>query len=155
MKILITGAAGYIGSKLCHFLSQKFDIEHIYAFDNLFYDQGHLIFPVHDLNDKIFFFNEDVLKFSLNLEHAIEAADVIIPLAAIVGAPACDQIPDYSTSINYDWYNKLLERDLSDKIVVYPNTNSGYGSTGKVLIKTNHFPNPKHKVIVGRKTQVI
>jgi len=142
MKILITGAAGYIGSKLCHFISQKFDIEHVYAFDNLFYNQGHLIFPVHNLNDKIFLFNEDVLDFSTNLEDAIEVSDVIIPLAAIVGAPACDQIPDYAASVNYDWYNSLLERDLSNKIVIYPNTNSGYGSTGEELCTEETPSNP-------------
>ena len=142
MKILITGGAGYIGSKLCHLLAKRVDVEHIYAFDSLIYNQGHLTFSVHDLEHKISFFNEDVLDFSTNLEDAIEASDVIIPLAAIVGAPACDQVPDYATSINYDWYNKLLEKDLSDKIVIYPNTNSGYGSTGEELCTEETLSSP-------------
>tara|TARA_R110002020_G_scaffold55309_1_gene153538 strand:+ start:20934 stop:21908 length:975 start_codon:yes stop_codon:yes gene_type:complete len=142
MKILITGASGYIGSKLCHLLCQREDVEAVYAFDNLYYDQGHLTFPVHKLSDKTFFFNEDVLDFSPNLEDCIRQADVIVPLAAIVGAPACDQIPVYSTAINYEWYEKLLSKDLSDKLVIYPNTNSGYGSTGDELCTEETPSNP-------------
>ena len=41
MKIVITGAAGYIGSTLVSFLSKEG--HEIVAFDNLIYDQGTLV----------------------------------------------------------------------------------------------------------------
>jgi nucleoside-diphosphate-sugar epimerase len=58
----------------------------------------------------------------------LRTADAVIPLAAIVGAPACDRDPWTSTAVNRDAI-RLLERLRSrDQIVVFPTTNSGYGT---------------------------
>jgi nucleoside-diphosphate-sugar epimerase len=63
----------------------------------------------------------------------IRKADVLIPLACIVGAPACDRDPISARSVNVDAI-KLLNRIRSkEQLVVYPTTNSGYGTkTGDV-----------------------
>ena len=62
----------------------------ITCFDNFLYDQGTLVArPI--LNSKVKFFKEDINKWSSNLKKAIREADIIIPLAALVGAPLCDQ----------------------------------------------------------------
>ena len=128
MKILITGAGGYIGSSLIPYLqSNKVNLT---TYDNFYYNQGPLVYnSLANTN----FYKQDVLDWSDNLIDNIKKADVIIPLAAIVGAPACDKVPEYSTSINYRWYERLLEYINKDTLVIYPNTNSGYGSTGDSL----------------------
>lgn len=128
MNILITGAAGYIGSSLTPYL--QFLSAELNTYDNFYYEQGPLVYKSL-LNTN--FKKQDVLDWSDSLIDSIKNADVIIPLAAIVGAPACDKIPDYSTNINYQWYKKLLKHINKETLVIYPNTNSGYGSTGDSL----------------------
>jgi nucleoside-diphosphate-sugar epimerase len=64
----------------------------------------------------------------------VERADVIIPLAAIVGAPACDLDPYMATSVNRDAIALLCRLRRKDQLLVYPTTNSGYGTkTGDVF----------------------
>jgi nucleoside-diphosphate-sugar epimerase len=58
----------------------------------------------------------------------VEEADVIIPLAAIVGFPACDRDKELATAINYEHVRFICELVKNKNVkVVYPNTNSGYG----------------------------
>ena len=83
MNIVITGAAGYLGSSIVKRLHGLGGI--IYAFDNLFYNQGTIV-SSEFLKPNIAFFNEDVNDWSKNLVSAVKSADVIIPLAALVGA---------------------------------------------------------------------
>lgn len=140
MKVLITGAGGYIGSMLSWYLKTSSIVNEIFTFDNFLYDQGSHVYKV--LTDTSKFFQEDVLDFSSNLKQCIKESDIIIPLAAIVGAPACDRIPEYSTNINRNWYDELLRQGVRDKLIIYPNTNSGYGSTGTEICTEETPPNP-------------
>ena len=69
---------------------------------------------------------------------AIKRADVIFPLAALVGAPLCDERQEEAIKINERWFDQLQDF-LDDQIVIYPNTNSGYGSTGpEICDETTH-----------------
>ena len=54
-------------------------------------------------------------------------ADIIIPLA-IVGFPACERDKELATAVNYGNVRYICEliKD-TDKKIIYPNTNSGYG----------------------------
>src|SRR5262249_16631214 len=62
------------------------------------------------------------------MRRLVTEADVLIPLAAVVGAPACDRDPWLATSVNLGAI-KLLNRLRSPQpLVIYPNTNSGYGA---------------------------
>ena len=125
-KIVITGCAGYIGSKLCEKLLYMGNY-HIVGFDSLYYGQGILTYP---LLKNITFFNEDITDWSDNLIRHIKEADIVICLAALVGAPLCKQYPEESELINYKWYLKLLEYLKPTTEVIFPSTNSGYGNAG-------------------------
>lgn len=123
MNIVVTGAAGYIGGLLCRKLA-SLPNNRIYAFDNLMYGQ-----PADFLNHaRIKFFRQDINKFSDELVTAIVKADFIIPLAAIVGAPACEVRPHNSWKTNYEWFDLLLPY-LKKQKIIYPNSNSGYGTS--------------------------
>jgi nucleoside-diphosphate-sugar epimerase len=61
------------------------------------------------------------------MQQEIKKADVIIPLAAIVGAPACDGTPLLAKQLNYDAIINILRYAGSSQMILYPNTNSGYG----------------------------
>ena len=126
MRITITGAGGYIGSKLIESLCLRYDFEKIYAFDSFFYGQGVFVQPTLQ-SPQVEFYQESVLVWSDNLKRAIEDSDVVIPLAAVVGAPIVDQHKEYSIELNYYWFKGLLNF-LNKQRVIYPNTNSGYGT---------------------------
>jgi nucleoside-diphosphate-sugar epimerase len=61
------------------------------------------------------------------LDRLVPKFDVIIPLAALVGAPMCAQDPIAATSINRDAVLAIIKRMSSSQRLIYPTTNSGYG----------------------------
>ena len=122
-KVLITGGAGYLGSVITELLLQ--DWREITILDNMMYNQTSLINFSHYDNFK--FINGDVRDREL-LKELVITHDVIIPLAAIVGFPACERDKELATQINYEHVKFVCElAKENNKKVVYPNTNSGYG----------------------------
>ena len=70
----------------------------------------------------------------------VKEADVLIPLAAIVGAPGCDRDPDMARSVNFDAI-RLLNRVRSvSQLVVFATTNSGYGARAGDVFCTEETP---------------
>ena len=125
-NILVTGGAGYIGSTLVpDLLSKKHKVTVI---DNFMYDQTSLATSIRDRNFEIIF--GDVRDESL-MKKLVSKADIIIPLAAIVGAPACDKDPVTAQSINKDSILWLLKQVSKSQQVIMPTTNSAYGSGDK------------------------
>ena len=121
MKILITGGAGYIGSKLIEKLIDKeFSITCI---DNLMFDQKNLT-PM--TNDKVNFIKGDVRDKNL-MENLYKSADIIIPLAAIVGAPLSAKMPLETEEINFGSIDHMCKNLSKEQRVIMPVTNSGYG----------------------------
>lgn len=126
MNILVTGGAGYIGSLLVpNLLSQGHSVTVI---DNFMYRQTSLASSIRD--EKLTLVFGDVRDESLMKAH-LAKADVIIPLAAIVGAPACDSDPIAAQSINKDSILWLLKQLSSNQRIIMPTTNSAYGSGDK------------------------
>ena len=70
----------------------------------------------------------------------IKKADVLIPLACIVGAPACDRDPLLATSVNLDAIRLLNRLRSKNQLVVYPTTNSGYGTKTCDVFCTEETP---------------
>jgi nucleoside-diphosphate-sugar epimerase len=125
-NILVTGGAGYIGSTLVpDLLSKKHKVTVV---DNFMYDQTSLATSIRDKNFEIIF--GDVRDESL-MKKLVSKADIIIPLAAIVGAPACDKDPVTAQSINKDSILWLLKQVSKSQQVIMPTTNSAYGSGDK------------------------
>ena len=125
-NILVTGGAGYIGSTLVpDLLSKKHKVTVI---DNFMYDQTSLATSIRDRNFEIVF--GDVRDESL-MKKLVSKADIIIPLAAIVGAPACDKDPVTAQSINKDSILWLLKQVSKSQQVIMPTTNSAYGNGDK------------------------
>ena len=62
------------------------------------------------------------------LTQLVEQSDVIIPLAAIVGFPACEKDKELATNINTEQIKMIVDILSDDQRILFPNTNSGYGS---------------------------
>ena len=122
-KILITGGAGYLGSVITETLLEGW--REVTVLDNMMYNQTSLINFSHYDNFK--FINGDVRDKEL-LKELVLQNDIIIPLAAIVGFPACERDKELATQINYEHVKFVCDiAKENNKKVVYPNTNSGYG----------------------------
>lgn len=125
MKVLVTGGAGYIGSILTPMLLEKgFDV---IVLDSLAYGQLSLMECFG--HPRFRFVRGDVTNESL-VKELIDQVDIIIPLAAIVGAPACDARPTLAKLINYDAVDFILSETNEEQKILFPNTNSGYGIGG-------------------------
>jgi len=123
MKILITGGAGYLGSVIT---GKMLNAGHeVVVLDKLIFNQTSLL--VYTANHNFRFIHGDVRNEPL-LEKLCNEVDAIIPLAAIVGFPACDAEPELAEEINYKQIFNIFKFTLGkNKKILYPNTNSGYG----------------------------
>lgn len=74
------------------------------------------------------------------MKKLVSTADVIIPLAAIVGAPACDRDPLMARTVNLDAVQHILKLRTSSQLVIYPTTNSGYGTKSGDIYCTEETP---------------
>ncbi len=121
-KILITGGAGYIGSVLVSDLVQKGYF--VTVIDNLKFEKNSLS---HLLGFKNFKFIKADVRNKNILINELKGKDLIIPLAALVGAPLCKKFPKIAKEINYNNIKFILSKISNNQKIIYPNTNSGYG----------------------------
>ena len=153
MNILITGGAGYIGSELIGYLIGNHNIT---VLDSLMYDRTSLL--RYAQNDRFNFVKGDVRNTKL-LYQLMKKNDIILPLAALVGFPLCDDHPGDAQEVNYGVNKYIAERKSADQMVIYPCTNSGYGVSKDGSVCTESSPlNPvslygKTKVMAERAYQ--
>jgi nucleoside-diphosphate-sugar epimerase len=134
-RVLVTGGAGYIGSVLCQRLLEAG--HRVTVLDNLFYNQQTLL---HLAGNPRFEFVLGDARREQPLRDLVKQADVLIPLAALVGAPACDREPDYARSLNLGAVRLLNTLRSPEQLVVYPTTNSGYGTKSAEVFCTEETP---------------
>jgi len=122
MKILVTGAAGYIGSILVPALLKE---KHkVVAIDNFMYSQVSLLDCCNDKNLTIV--RGDTRDKNV-MTKFMKDVDAIFPLACLTGAPLCAKDPQGAESIILDAVKMILQLRSKSQMIIYPTTNSGYG----------------------------
>lgn len=122
-NILVTGGAGYIGSTLVpKLLSYGHNVEVI---DNFMYGQTSLN---QFCSDKRFNVVNGDVRSKSDMQPLLAKADIIIPLAAYVGAPLCNKDPVGASSTNKDAIYMMLDNISQEQLVIMPTTNSAYGT---------------------------
>jgi nucleoside-diphosphate-sugar epimerase len=121
-SILVTGGAGYLGSIL---VPELLAAGHrVTVLDNFMYLQNSLAHVCSHPNFEVV--NGDARSEEV-LKSLVAKADIVIPLAALVGAPLCKKDPIAATTTNRDAIATLCKMLSSNQRVIVPITNSGYG----------------------------
>jgi nucleoside-diphosphate-sugar epimerase len=144
--VFATGGCGYIGSHTVLALKEKG--YSVIVLDNLIYKQTSV--APFTFNKNFTFVLGDVTN-ELILKPLVENHDVIIPLAALVGAPICNQDPVGATTINHDSIIMMLKLVSNNQLILMPTTNSAYGSGDKNNFCTEESPlNPISKYAIDK-----
>ena len=134
-KILITGGAGFLGSMITTSLVKKGYL--VTVVDNLYFQKN---FINHLKNNKNLIFIKDNILKKKNLKKYIQNQDLIIPLAALVGAPLCDKKKKLAIKLNHKIICYMVSLLKKNQKIIYPNTNSGYGIGKKNKFCTEKSP---------------
>lgn len=120
--ILVTGGAGYIGSILVpELLKSGYKVT---VLDNFMYEQASLLDCCY--HDNVTIIRGDC-RDKKTLSPILKNVDIVIPLAAIVGAPACELNQTSAKTTNLDAIKLLLSIRSKNHRIIFPTTNSGYG----------------------------
>ena len=133
-KVLITGGAGYLGSTLTEVLLSKG--YKVTVLDSLVYKQLSLTSFCHNNNFNLVV--GDVRESNL-LSELVKNHDIIIPLAAIVGMPACKKDPSLTVAVNYSQIKEIVNVLHNSQKLLVPNTNSQYGSSETIITEESPF----------------
>ena len=121
-RVLVTGGAGYLGSILVPALLERgFAVTVV---DNFMYGQDSLAACCYH---PAFSLVRGDVRSMATMKPLLADADIVVPLAALVGAPLCDRDPLAATSTNKQAIVDMLDHLSRDQRVLLPVTNSGYG----------------------------
>ncbi len=133
--ILVTGGAGYLGSILCeHLLDAGYQVTVV---DNLMYQQKSLF---HLCANPQFDFVFGDARHERLMHSLVKKADVLIPMAGIVGVAGCERDPWLAKTVNLEAVRLLNRLRSPQQLVVIPTTNSGYGTNSGKIVCTEDTP---------------
>lgn len=135
LNILITGGAGYLGSVMTPAFLQKG--YRVTVLDNFSFRQNSLTDCCH--YDSFNVVRGDCRDESV-VKPLVAKADVIIPLAALVGAPVCNADPVGTQTTNFEAVDMLCRLASKEQRILLPVTNSGYGIGEKGKFCTEETP---------------
>jgi nucleoside-diphosphate-sugar epimerase len=134
-SVFVSGAAGYIGSVLCErLLAAGF---RVVALDNLYFGTQTLL---HLADHPSFEFTLGDVRDEPLVRSLVSTCDVLVPLAALVGAPLCDRDPLTAVTTNLEAIRLLNRLRSPAQLLVYPTTNSGYGTKSGEVFCTEDTP---------------
>lgn len=134
-NILVTGGAGYLGSTM---VPELLNAGHkVTVLDNFMFGQNSLAHVCHHPNFSVV--RGDIRVESV-MRQLMKHADIIIPLAALVGAPLCSKDPVGATTTNHDAITLMLKLLGKDQTVLMPTTNSAYGTGDENNFCTEESP---------------
>ena len=135
MKILVTGGAGYIGSVLVPELLKK--RHEVRVLDSLIYHENPLL--GYFIDDNFEFIKGDIRDVEM-VKRAVEDVEMIIHLAAIVGAPACKRNPRLAEEVNHQGTVNINKARKKNQKMFFASTGSVYGKVEGICtedIRTN------------------
>jgi len=134
-NILVTGGAGYLGSTMVPDLLAAG--HHVTVIDNFMFKQASLNHCAYHSKFKVV---KGDIRTQATIAPLLKEADVVIPLAALVGAPLCSLDPVGATSTNHDAISLLLRLLSKQQMVLMPTTNSAYGTGDENNFCTEESP---------------
>ena len=134
-NILVTGGAGYLGSTM---VPDLLNAGHkVTVLDNFMFQQASLN---HVCNNPNFSIVKGDIRIESVMAPLLKKADIVIPLAALVGAPLCNLDPVGATTINHDAITLMIKLLSKQQIVLMPTTNSAYGTGDENNFCTEESP---------------
>ena len=134
-KILVTGGAGYLGSTM---VPELLNAGHkVTVLDNFMFGQNSLAHVCHHPSFSVV---RGDIRVESTLLPLLKKADIVIPLAALVGAPICSKDPIAATTVNHDAILMMLKNLSKDQAVLMPTTNSAYGTGDENNFCTEESP---------------
>ena len=145
--IVVTGGAGYIGSVLTPMLLAHG--HRVAVIDSYRYGGNTLAMCAAD--PKFQAVRMDIRETD-KLRRVLRNADIIIPLAGLVGAPLCDLMPAEAEAVNLHAQLAIIDAASREQRIIMPTTESVYGSNFDVCTEDTPY-NPlsaygKHKMLV-------
>lgn len=134
-NILVTGGAGYLGSTM---VPELLNAGHkVTVLDNFMFGQNSLAHVCHHPNFNVV---RGDIRIEATMRSLMKNADIVIPLAALVGAPLCSKDPVGATTTNHDAITLMLKLLSKEQIVLMPTTNSAYGTGDENNFCTEESP---------------
>jgi UDP-glucose 4-epimerase len=138
MVILVTGGAGYIGSRLMRDLASNPKLEGatIRVLDNMLRERYVAIMDLP--RDGHFEFLEGDIRKEDDLKVAFRDVDMVVDLAGITNAPLSFERKELTFDVNVNGSGKVLQHAVKGGVekYVYSSTASVYGPTGGMVDET-------------------
>jgi nucleoside-diphosphate-sugar epimerase len=148
-NILVTGGAGYLGSTMVPALLQAG--HRVTVLDSFLFKQTSLNHVCHDPNFQIV---KGDIRVESTIAPLLKQADVVIPLAALVGAPMCSADPVGARTVNRDAIHMMLKLTSRQQRILMPTTNSAYGTGDENNFCTEESPLRPISIYAKEKVEV-